>query len=132
MLWVDGEEGEGVDFSQNINRVRQSTSFIHLKSTKELENWLKTNKEKLKDKTISTVLITNMTRTENVVENGIAGVQAIKVYREHQPQGKVMLYIGNIDAAKEKLTMNQIALNTINIGNTEFGLLQFFGNICGI
>lgn len=43
-----------------------------------------------------------------------------------------MVYIGNLDAAKEKLTKNQIALNTVNIGNTELALLQFFADVCGI
>lgn len=34
VLWVDGEKGEGMQFSHNVSEIDQTTFFIHLKSTK--------------------------------------------------------------------------------------------------
>lgn len=85
----------------------------------------------MEDKTISTVLITNMARTENGSRNEIAGVLAIKAYKNACPQGKVMVYIGDIVAAQDKLTKNHIPVNSVTIGNSAYSLLQFFLN-CGI
>jgi hypothetical protein len=73
-----------------------------------------------------------MNRKENGADNGIAGVQAIKAYKRCEPQGKVMVYINNLESAKDKLVANQIPLNSVTISNSVYSLLQFFTYTCGI
>lgn len=81
---------------------------------------------------MSAVLITNMFREEDGVANEFAGVEAIKAFRNFHPISNVLVYIGNIQVAKDKLNKHQIQTDpNLALANTEFGLLQFF-SYCGI
>lgn len=61
-----------------------------------------------------------------------AGVEAIKTFRKFHANFNIMVYIGNIQAAKDKLNKHQIqTAPNLLLANTEFALLQFFNN-CGV
>lgn len=62
ILWVDDKTKEGKDIWNGFDNIKNSTVMKQLLSTKELEEWLITHKEPLKDSDCKVSMISNMTR----------------------------------------------------------------------
>jgi len=72
------------------------------------------------------ILITNMTRKENSVENKEAGVESIKLFRKYREDDSIFLFIGWVEAALEKLAKNKIEINDkLQVSNKKAALVEF-------
>ena len=93
--------------------------MIPLTSTYELQNWLGETEKTLVDNTTKFIMVTNMTRVEEGVENEEAGVEAIKEFKKFASEGQVFVYIHSVEKAIQKLKKHKLinSNNKIEVSN---------------
>jgi pyridoxal/pyridoxine/pyridoxamine kinase len=101
IIWVDDKPYEGgLIYHKLISQFHYPTVLFQLRSTRDLEAWIKDRRVIIEDETKKMIMITNMVRNENGQRNFYAGIDAINIVNQFiQPNIPVALYVGDLKSA---------------------------------
>lgn len=126
-LWVDDFPQGNLTLARTIESRYDCLEILRVTSTRIAETWMKDYSWVFARTNLQIKILSDMHREEEGGADATAGITLMRALRKHGFSTKVLIFTGNVDAARERaLEVNASPQELEMITNSSQAILDFF------